>query len=128
MSCANLVLVRSHAEVLEGLTGVLGTTEDEGVGTSGSAEGELVEGDGLTAGSEDAGTGGGGEAEGSDGELGELEQAVVVGDGADNNDGALLALLVGVGDNARQRHGRAVDLRHEQAAKNDLVERGVGTT
>lgn len=121
-----LVAVGTEAEVLDGLTGVLGATEDEGVATGGGAEGKLVEGDGLTTGGEDAGTGGGGEAEGSNGHLGEGEHAVVIGDGADDDDGALL-LLGGVGHNAGEGDWGPVDLGHKQAAEDDLVEGRVGT-
>jgi len=119
--------VGAETEVPDGLTGVLGSTENQGVGTSGGTEGQLVEGDGLTTGSKDASTGGSGEAEGSDGDLGEGEHAVVVGDGADNNDGALL-ILGGVANNAGERNRRTVNLGHKQAAEDDLVEVGVGTT
>lgn len=119
--------VGTEAEVLHGLTGVLGSTEDQSVGTSGGTEGQLVEGDGLTTGSNDASTGGSGEAEGSDGELGEGEHAVVVGDGADNDDGALL-VLGGVANNAGKRNRGTVNLGHKQAAEDDLVEVGVGAT
>lgn len=126
MSRANLVLVRSHAEVLDSLASVLGATEGEGVGTGGSTEGELVEGDGLTAGGQDAGTGGGGEAEGSDGELGDGQETVVIRDGADNHNGALL-ILGGVGDDAADGDGRAVDLGGKQASEDNLVEAGVGS-
>jgi hypothetical protein len=122
------VLVGTEAEVLDGLAGVLGATEDQGVAAGRGTQGKLVQGDGLAASGNDAGTGGGGEAQGSDVDLGEGQQAVVVGDGADNNNGALLTLLVDVGHNAGQRHGRTVDLGHEKAAEDDLVERGVGTT
>jgi len=121
------VAVGAETEVPDGLTGVLGSTENQGVGTSGGTEGQLVEGDGLTTGSKDASTGGSGEAEGSDGDLGEGEHAVVVGDGADNNDGALL-ILGGVANNAGERNRRTVNLGHKQAAEDDLVEVGVGTT
>lgn len=38
------------AEVSDGLTGVLGTAKEHGVGALGLAEGELVEGDALTTG------------------------------------------------------------------------------
>lgn len=69
--------------MLEGLAGVLGSTEEEGVGTGGGAGGDLVDGQGLAAGLDDACAGRRGEAERSDGELGELEEAVVVSDGAD---------------------------------------------
>lgn len=73
----------TEAEVLDGLTGVLGTTEEEGVGTGGGTGSDLVDGQSLAASRKDAGTGGSSEAESRDGELGELEEAVVIGDGAD---------------------------------------------
>lgn len=116
-----LVLVGTEAEVLDGLASVLGATEKEGVGTSGLLEGELVEGDGLATGSLDASTGSGGEAEGSNRDLGDGQETVVIGDGTDNNDGLLLVALE-VGGNARDGHGRTVDAGHEQPAEHDLVE------
>lgn len=73
----------TEAEVLDGLTGVLGTTEEDGVGASGEPGSDLIDGEGLTSSLLDAGTSRGSEAEGSDGELGELKETVVVGDGAD---------------------------------------------
>ena len=120
------MLVGTEAEVLDGLTGVLGATEQQGVGTSGLLKSKLVESQGLAAGSEDASTGGGGEAESSNADLGDGEQAVVIGDGADNNDGALVVLL-DLGGNARQGQRGAVDAGHEEAAQDNLVEAGVGT-
>lgn len=75
--------VGTEAEMLEGLTGVLGSTEEEGVGSSGEAGSDLVDGEALTTGLLDAGAGRGGEAESRNGELGDLEHAVVVSDGAD---------------------------------------------
>jgi hypothetical protein len=127
MGFTYLVGVGAEAEMPDSLTAVLGATEDQGVGTGGSTESQLVQGDGLAAGSDNAGTGGGGESQGSDGRLGELEETVVVGDGSDNDDGSLLALLVQVGDNSGQRDGRSVDLGHEQTSENDLVEGRVGS-
>lgn len=118
--------VGAETEVLDGLTGVLGAAEQQGVAAGGGAEGKLVEGDGLAAGGSQTGTGGGGESQGGDGHLGDRQETVVVGDGADNNDGALLILL-DVGRNAGQGDGRAVDAGREQAAEDDLVEVGIGT-
>lgn len=104
-----LVLVGTHAEVLDGLTGVLGSTEEEGVGASGEAGSDLVDGEDLTTSLLDAGTGRRSEAESGDGELGELQETVVVSDGANlvpvshvlifltnkpyDNDGLALVLL-----------------------------------
>lgn len=78
-----LVGVGTEAEVLEGLTGVLGSTEEEGVGSSGETGSDLVDGEALTTGLLDASAGRGGEAESRNGELGDLEHTVVVSDGTD---------------------------------------------
>lgn len=124
----NLVLVGAEAEVLDGLTGLLGAAQEQGVGTRRLLQSKLVQGQGTAAGSGQAGAGRGGEAQGSDLDLGDGQQAVVVGDGADNDNGLLSAVAVaGVGRNARQRHGRAVDARHKEAAQDDLVEGSIGT-
>lgn len=117
-----LVLVGTEAEVLDGLTGVLGTTKKEGVGTGGLLESELVEGDGLAASGSDAGTGGSGEAEGRNGDLGDVQETAVIGDSADNNDGLVLIAVLEVARNTGDRDGRAVDAAHEEAAEHDLVE------
>ena len=78
-----LARVGTEAKVLESLTGVLGSTEEEGVGSGGGAGSNLVDGEALTTSLLDAGAGGGSEAESRNGELGELEHAVVVSNGAD---------------------------------------------
>ena len=127
-----LVRVGTKAEVLDGLTGVLGATEEEGVGTGRGAHGQLINGQGLTTSGDDAGAGSGGVAEGSDRELGELKETVVVSDGADQDDGLALVSLAGVlvgssGDDLGEGHGRAVDLAHVQTAENSGVELAVGT-
>lgn len=122
-----LVLVGTHAEVADGLAGVLGATEQQGVGTSGLLEGQLVEGLDGAAGSEDASTGGGGETQSGDVHLGDLEQTDIIGDGADNDDGLLLVAVLEVGLDAREGDGRAVDAGHKETAQDNLVEGSVGT-
>lgn len=129
---AYLVRVGTEAEVLDGLTGVLGAAEEKGVGASGGAESELVQSQGLATSLENPGTGSGGEAQSGDGELGDLKQAVVVGDGANNDDGLALVSLARVlvrsgRDDAGDGHRRTVDARHEKAAEHDLVEVRIGT-
>jgi hypothetical protein len=121
------VLVGTHAEVLDGLTGVLGTAEQQGVATGRSAQGELVQGEGLTTGGQDASAGSGGEAESSNAQLGDLKETVVIGDGANNNNGLAL-LTLGLANNARDRDRGAVDTRHKEASEDDLVEGRLGTT
>lgn len=56
-------------EVPDCLTGSPLASEENGVGSSRGTESKLVEGDGLTTGSDDSLPGGGGEFEGSDGEF-----------------------------------------------------------
>lgn len=123
-----LVLVGTEAEVLDGLTVVLGATQEQGVGTCGLLKSELVEGQGAAAGGQDARAGGGGETQGGDLDLGDLEQAVVVGDGADHDDRLLVIAVLKVGLDARQGDGRAVDAGGKEAAQDNLVEGRVGTT
>lgn len=73
--------------MLDGLTGVLGTSQQNHICTSGMSESQLVQSQGLSAGFLDPGAGGGGESEGSHMEFGDSEEAVVIGDGANNGDG-----------------------------------------
>ena len=89
-----LVRVRTETEVLDSLTGVLWTTEKEGVGTGWGAHGELVDCEALTTGLGDSGTGSSGEAKGGDGELWNFQKTVVVGHGTNKDDGLA---LVGLG-------------------------------
>ena len=130
-----LVLVRTEAEVLHRLTGVLGATEEHGVAAGRRAHGELVEGDRLATSGLDTSAGRVSEAERSNAELGDLEQTVVVGDSTHDHDrlGGLAGLLGHTTlvarevDHARHRDGRAVHLRHKQATKDRLVEARVRT-
>lgn len=115
----------TEAEVLHGLTGVLGATEEQGVGTGRGTQSKLIQGEGLTTSLLDAGTGSGGEAQSSDGQLGNVQEAVVIGDGADNDHGLALLRLVDVRGDAGERNRGAVDARHEEAAENGLVEVGL---
>lgn len=78
------MLVGAEAEVLDGLTGVLGATEEDDVRASRGTEGQLVESQALTTGLLNASAGSGSEAKRSDGELRDLVEAVVIGDGANN--------------------------------------------
>lgn len=124
------VLVGAHAEVLDGLTGVLRSADEDRVLSGRGALGELVERKALTASSDNARAGSLGETEGGDAELGKLDHAVVVRDRANDDDSlggraAILddaALVAGKVDNARDRDWRAVDLGHIQPAEHSLVE------
>lgn len=118
----------TEAEVLDGLTGVLGAAQQQGVGTSGLLKSQLVQGDGLATSGKDASAGGGGEAQSGDGHLGDLEQTDVVGDGADDNDSLLVVAVLQVGLDAGQGDRGPVDAGHKQTAQDNLVEGRVGTT
>lgn len=123
--------MRTEAEVLDSLTGVLWSAEEERVGSSRRAHGKLVERQALAAGLLDARTGSRSEAQRGDGELRHLDEAVVVGDGANENNSLALmlfrrVLVRGGSDYPGDRHWRAVDLGHVQAAGDGLVELAVG--
>lgn len=128
-----LVLVRAEAKVLDSLAGVLLATDEHSVAASGGTGSELVKSEALTASSLDAGTGSIGESQSGNRKLGQLENSVVVGDGANNNDGlgslrgrsGHTTLRLGQVDDARHRNGRLVDLGHVQAAEDGLVESAV---
>jgi hypothetical protein len=72
------------SEVGEG-GAALRSTEEDGVGSSGGTESELVKSEALSSGGDDASTGGGGESEGADGELRDLKEADIVRDLGYNN-------------------------------------------
>lgn len=112
--------------MLDGLTSVTGTTEEEGVGTGRLAESELIKSDALSSGLLDASTSGTGESEGGNRELGDLDETSIVGDGTDSDDGVLVSVsLVGLGDltsDAGDRKRGSVDLGLVQPAEDDLVE------
>lgn len=126
------MLVGAEAEVLDGLAGVLGSTEEQSVGTSRRARSELVNSEALSTSLGNASARGRSESQGGDGQLGNLDNTVVVRDGANDDDGlALVGLASLVGGSrlhdARDRNGSTVDLRHVEAAQNDLVEARVRT-
>lgn len=73
--------------MLDGLTSVLGTTEQNDIATSRCLHGELVEGQAFTTGLFNTGTSGSSESESGNVEFWDSQHTVVVGDGADNADG-----------------------------------------
>jgi len=100
------------------------------VGTGRGSQSELIESDGLTAGSDDASTCSRGESESSDGDLWNFVQTDVIGDGADDDNGLSCCLCFFVSDvlvDSGEGNWWSVDLGHEQAAEDDLVEVGVGS-
>ena len=72
--------------MLDSLTRVPLPPQQDGVGTSGCAHSELVEGKDLTTSLEDALLGGRREPEGGDGEFWQFGETDIIGNGADNDD------------------------------------------
>ena len=100
--------------MLDGFTGVTGTTEKESVGTGRLAKCELIKSEALSSSLLDTGTCGTGESEGSDRKLGNLDETLVVSDGTDGDDGVLVSVgPVRLGDltsDSRDRERGSVDL------------------
>ena len=116
------MLVWSETKVLDGLTGVLWTSQQQGVASGWCTESQLIEGQSLTTGSNDASTSGGGEAKSSNTELWDGQETVVIRDGTDNNNGLVVGLLGDVGGDSRDGDWWSVDAGHEKSSENDLVE------
>lgn len=113
--------------MLDGLSGVLGTSEKEGVASSRSTESQLIESQDLSTGGDDARTSGSGEAEGRNAEFRDGQKTVVISDGTNNHDGLVVRLLGGVRYDSGDRDRGSVDAGHKQAAEDDLVERRLGS-
>lgn len=93
------------------------------------AHGQLIEGEDLAAGGQDAAARLLGDAQGAQLQLGDLQDAGVIGDGAHHHGDRLLAgALLQEAGNALQRDGSLVGAAHEEAAQHDLVELLVGAT
>lgn len=120
---------RSLAEVLEGSAGGTSTLEQQGVLAGGRTQGQLIESQNLTASLQDALASRLGNMEGAQRQFGNGQQAVIIGNGANNNHGRLW-LIGGLEEasDALQRHWGPVDTAHEQTLQDDTVELLVGTT
>jgi len=124
-----LARVGTEAEVLESFTGVLGSTQEHGVGTSWGSHCELVEGKSLSSSGFDSCSRGPCEAESGNAQLWKFEEAVVISDSSNNHDSLLrIGLVNNVDtrldgrDDARDGKWRTVGARHEKSAKHNLVE------
>jgi hypothetical protein len=124
---AYLVLVGAEAEVLDRLTCVLWSSKEQGVASSGGAESQLIQSQDLPSSSENAGTSGGGEAKSSNAELRDGKESVVVSDGANDHNSALVIITGLVRNDSRDGDGGSVDTGHKESAEDDLVEGGLGS-
>ena len=84
-----LVLVWTHTKVSDGFSGISWTSQDQGVLTLWSSNGQLIEGDTFTTGLNNSGSGTSGESDSSDGGLLHVVDSGVVGDGTNNDDGLI---------------------------------------
>jgi hypothetical protein len=118
----------THSKVLDSLARVPPSPQENGVGTGGRPERELVEGERLAAGFEDALLGAAREAECGDGELGHLLQPHVVRHGPDLDDdlGGEIGGVGGEHDDFGEGEGGLVRVGEEETAEDDFVEFGVG--
>lgn len=125
-SATYLVGVRTEAKVLHGLTSILGTTEEQSVGTSGGSQSKLVKSQNLAAGLLDTSASCGSEAQSGDRQLRHSQEAVVVRHGTNHNDSLALLRIVDVRGDTGKRNRGTVDARHEETAEDGLVEVGLG--
>lgn len=125
----SLVLMRTHAEVSNGFTGVSRTTNNQSVLASRSSAGKLVESDNFTTSLQDTGFSSLSNLECSNSDLGNFVKTSIVGNSTSNNND-LTSVILGLSDTGDTGDGnrRSVDLRKEKRSENDLVELGVGTT
>ena len=124
---AYLVLVGAEAEMLDRLTCVLGSSKEQGVASSGGAESQLIQSQDFPSSSENASTSGGSEAESSNAELRDGKESVVVSNGANDHNSALIIITRLVRNDSRDRDGGSVDTGHKESAEDDFVEGGLGS-
>jgi len=121
------MLVGSEAEVLNSLSGVLWSSEKQGVASGRSSKSQLIQSQSLSSSRDDAGTSRSGEAKSGNAELGDGQETVVIGDSANNDNGLVVGLLGGVRNDSGDGDRGSVDAGHEKATENGLVEGGVGS-
>jgi len=105
----------------------LGTSQKDGVLTSGGLKSELIESQSLTTSSDNSFSGLFGESQSADGELGEFEESNVVGDGG-NADGDFIFSSLKVLGNTRNRDGVSVGSGLMESLEDSLVEGSVSSS
>ena len=109
--------------MLVGLAGSAAALEQDGVGTGGGSESQLIKSHALTSGLDDASASSLSEAESAHLHSGDLDQTDIVSDGTDDH-GDLSLLALHVSGQSGKTHGRTVGSAHVQAAENNLREFG----
>merc|ERR1719245_206565 len=117
------------SEMLDSLTGLAGSLEEQSVLACGSSQSQLIKSDNFSSSFQDSLASLLGDSEGTDGHLWDLEDSDVIGDGS-NNDSDLVSIsgLLHVADQTGDGERRTVDLAHEEPLQDDLVELGLGSS
>jgi len=123
----NGVLAMDSTEVGEDLAGTTGTLQQNSLAASGALEGELIEGHDLAASLLDAGASSLSHVKGSDGNLGDGQNTLVISDSSDDDENGIGRLTLGVAGDLLERHGGSVVAGHHQTAEDHLVEMSLGT-
>jgi hypothetical protein len=118
------VFAVNSSEMSNRLAGITRTSQQQGVGTSGSLNSQLIESHNLTASLDDSAAGRFSESKSANVDLGNVQQANVVSDGADNNGDSLLVLALQEFGDTGQGKRRTVHSAHHQSLEDDLVELG----
>lgn len=109
--------------MLDGLPSILAPPQQQTPGPLGASHRQLINRQTLPPGLQNPSAGSGGEAQRGHGELGHGEQARVVGDGADDDEGARgVGCVGGVAGEFGEGEGRAVDPGHVETVQEDPVE------
>jgi hypothetical protein len=122
---AYLVLVWAKSEMLYSLSGILGSSQQQGVASCRSSQCKLIQSQNFSTSSQNPGTCSSSESERGHTKLGNCEKTVVICNRADNNNGLVVRLLGSVRHDSRQRYRRPVDARHKEATKDNFVERRI---
>jgi hypothetical protein len=114
------------SEVTSGLS-LLGSSEEEGVGSGRRLHDELVKSHASTTSSDDSGTGGLGESESGNVKLGHIEGSLIIGDNSDN-DGSAAGILSEASDHAGDGHWGSVNSGGDESSEDGLAETGLGSS
>jgi len=106
---------------------LLGSSEEEGVGSRRSLHDELIESHASTTGSDNSGTGGLGELEGGNVELGAVKGSEIFSDGSNNNGGTSLVLSE-ASDHSGDRYRGSVNSGSNESSEDGLAEARVSSS
>ena len=107
-----LVLMWAHAEVFNSFTGVLGSSEEEGVASGWCSKSQLVHCQDLASSTKNTGASRSSESQSRDTELRNSQEAVIICDSSDD-DNSPAFLLSGVCHDSGKGDRRSVDSGHE---------------